>query len=274
MALLISVKQLLIFFIGDTIQDVRDTIADPNPKNIAKAACGVFKPCKAAKKVLKKAFKKCCFVAGTLIDTETGLRPIEEIEIGDKVWARDEATGETALKAVTDLIQRHKRTIWEVTLTGANGEAESFETTDDHPWWIAGQGWKKTEELVAGMAVVTRDGRGMVLASIVETDRTDATYNLTVTDFETYFVGKQRVLVHNCRERKGGGKNDRKISEKKLQQAQGNLKSAQAKRDELKAISNKTPAEKAALKKAEKQVTHAQRELKKSENHAQNNERR
>ena len=76
---------------------------------------------------------------------------------------------------------------------------EFFETTDDHPWWIAGQGWKKTEELVAGMAVVTRDGRGTVLVSVVETERTDATYNLTVADFETYFVGEQRVLVHNCR---------------------------------------------------------------------------
>ena len=48
------------------------------------------------------------------------------------------------------------------------------------------------------MAVVTRNGRGMVVASVVETDRTDATYNLTVADFETYFVGEQRVLVHNC----------------------------------------------------------------------------
>ncbi|NWG71603.1 MAG: hypothetical protein HXY23_08365, partial [Parvularculaceae bacterium] len=71
-------------------------------------------------------------------------------------------------------------------------------TTDDHPWWIAGQGWKKTAELVAGMAVVTKDGRGMAVASVFETDRTDATYNLTVADFETYFVGEQRVLVHNC----------------------------------------------------------------------------
>jgi RHS repeat-associated protein len=140
----------------------------------------------------------CCFVAGTLVDTETGLRPIEEIVVGDKVWARDEDTGETALKEVTDLIQRHERVIWEVSMTGANGEAEKFETTDDHPWWIAGQGWKRTEELVAGMAVVTRDGRGMMLISAVETDRTDATYNLTVADFETYFVGEQRVLVHNC----------------------------------------------------------------------------
>ncbi|MCQ8186660.1 HINT domain-containing protein, partial [Parvularcula maris] len=29
-------------------------------------------------------------------------------------------------------------------------------------------------------------------------NRIDATYNLTVADFHTYFVGEERVLVHNC----------------------------------------------------------------------------
>lgn len=140
----------------------------------------------------------CCFVAGTLVDTENGLRPIETISQGDKVWARDEKTGETALKEVTDLIQRHERVIWEVSLTGPSGEIASFETTDDHPWWVAGQGWRETAQLTTGMAVVTKDGRGMLVASVFETRRTEATYNLTVADFETYFVGEKRILVHNC----------------------------------------------------------------------------
>jgi len=38
----------------------------------------------------------------------------------------------------------------------------------------------------------------MTVASVEETERTDSTYNLTVADFETYFVDEQRVLVHNC----------------------------------------------------------------------------
>ncbi|MBL1429918.1 hypothetical protein JYT75_00465 [Oceanicaulis sp. AH-315-P02] len=49
------------------------------------------------------------------------------------------------------------------------------------------------------MSVVTADSRGMVITSITKTNRLDATYNITVADFETYFVGKQKVLVHNCR---------------------------------------------------------------------------
>ena len=153
------------------------------------------------------ARQACCFVAGTLVDTENGLRRIEEVQVGDLVWARDVDTGETRLQPVTDLIRRHERVIWEVELVAFDGSRELFETTDDHPWWIAGEGWKTTEELSPGAAVVTRDGRGMVIARVEQTDRVDATYNLTVDVFHTYFVGDQRVLVHNCPT--GGGRPQR-----------------------------------------------------------------
>ena len=41
-----------------------------------------------------------CFVAGTLVSTEEGQIPIEDIEPGMLVWATDPITGETALKPV------------------------------------------------------------------------------------------------------------------------------------------------------------------------------
>ncbi len=47
------------------------------------------------------------------------------------------------------------------------------------------------------MTATTADGRDITITSVTQTIRTDATYNITVADFETYFVGKQRVLVHN-----------------------------------------------------------------------------
>ncbi len=34
-----------------------------------------------------------CFVAGTLVTTEDGQEPIEEIEVGDKVLSENEFTG-------------------------------------------------------------------------------------------------------------------------------------------------------------------------------------
>ena len=178
----------------------------PDPTDLAVAAAvgskvgpAIAKAAGAVGDAVKSALKQCCFVAGTLVETEHGLKAIETIKVGDLVLARNVETGETALKAVTDLIRRHERVIWEVSLTGPDGETGRFKTTDDHPWWIAGQGWKKTAELEPSMAVVTKDGRGMIVASVTEIARTDATYNLTIADFETYFVGENGVLVHNCK---------------------------------------------------------------------------
>ncbi|WP_121100941.1 RHS repeat-associated core domain-containing protein [Litorimonas taeanensis] len=163
-------------------------------------ATGFGDEAKGAKRLLGG---KCCFVAGTLVETEDGLRPIEEIELDDRVLARNPETGKTAFKAVTDLIRLNERMIWEVSLSGENNSSEFFETTDDHPWWIVdadGNGsWKKTAELSDDMIVTTADNQTMVITKVVKTDRVDATYNLTVADFETYFVGENKVLVHNCK---------------------------------------------------------------------------
>lgn len=48
---------------------------------------------------------KDCFVAGTLIKTEEGYKAIEEIEVGDKVWAWDEESGKKAYKPVVQLFR-------------------------------------------------------------------------------------------------------------------------------------------------------------------------
>lgn len=48
------------------------------------------------------------------------------------------------------------------------------------------------------MIVTTADNQTMVITKVLESNRIDATYNLTVADFETYFVGENKVLVHNC----------------------------------------------------------------------------
>ncbi|MCQ8186642.1 RHS repeat-associated core domain-containing protein, partial [Parvularcula maris] len=137
------------------------SVAAPGPEDVVLAGLGAAKAAGAVGRALSKT---CCFVAGTLVETEDGLRPIEEIEKGDLVWARNTDTGETELKAVTDLIRRHERVIWEVSLSGEGGETEFFETTDDHPWWIVdedGSGqWVTTEDLAPGMVVVSRDADG------------------------------------------------------------------------------------------------------------------
>ena len=59
-----------------------------------------------------------CFVAGTLVSTETGQIPIEEVEPGMLVWATDSVTGETALKPVVQTFVNQTNELVHVTVNG------------------------------------------------------------------------------------------------------------------------------------------------------------
>jgi RHS repeat-associated protein len=174
------------------------------------AAIGLLDPTKTAKKVAalgaiggaalvaRKARKTCCFVAGTLVETEFGLRPIEEIEVDDLVWARDGETGVEALKPVLGLIRLHDRVIWDLETISETGEAHTFGTTDDHPWWVDGHGWKRTDELSPKDILVTQTGEKVSILSVTNTNLVKPTFNFEVADFNTYFVGESKVWVHNA----------------------------------------------------------------------------
>ena len=77
--------------------------------NAVKSACRSF-----AKNANLRAGSACtsdctqlgqCFIAGTLVLTKEGLKPIEEIEVGDEVLAYEEETGEQAYKKVIRLFR-------------------------------------------------------------------------------------------------------------------------------------------------------------------------
>lgn len=164
---------------------------------------GVRAGFKAADKV-KDLAKTCCFVAGTQVSTKDGLKSIEQIKVGDLVLSKDEITGQMAFKPVTELIQRHKRVIYEIKtiVTLPNGESRTtvFKTTDDHPWRTHDGRWLKTIELANGTLIQSAYGNGVEVVSVINTGKITKTYNLEVADFHTYFVGEDRVWVHNaCR---------------------------------------------------------------------------
>ncbi|GHF31388.1 hypothetical protein GCM10017044_28680 [Kordiimonas sediminis] len=160
--------------------------------------------------------------------------------------------------------------IWELTVQNEAGETETFETIDEHPWWVDGQGWKRTDELAFGMRVEDDEQRVLVVTSVRNTERKDGTYNLTVADFHTYFVGEFNVLVHNCGKKStNGGKNGQKRNDDRVAAAQARLDDATKRRDQLKAKPNKTKEDKKALKKAEAEVKHETNKVNEiSENHS------
>ena len=97
-------------------------------KKVRKVAKATYKKGKSsAKKAAKKTYrgylkakckitKKGCFVEGTLVLTEDGLVPIEDIEVGDYVWAENPDTGDITLKEVLDTFEKQVDTIVTITV--------------------------------------------------------------------------------------------------------------------------------------------------------------
>ena len=135
-----------------------------------------------------------CFIAGTLVATETGYVTIENIKVGDLVWAHDPETGETALKPVVQTF-RNETTEWiHVTVNG-----ETLTCTPEHPFYVPKKGWTSAVDLRAGDILVMLNGEYVVIEQVqhelLETSET--TYNFEVKGFHTYYVGNTEVLVHN-----------------------------------------------------------------------------
>ncbi|MEP4098721.1 polymorphic toxin-type HINT domain-containing protein, partial [Paraglaciecola sp.] len=174
---------------------------------IKDAAIGVVDPTKTIKKAkrLKNALssssspcKLSCFVAGTEVLAKDGHMPIEDIQVGELVWAKNVETGESKWKPVTHVWVVEGKEIYEVGVTSSNGIYQTVEATERHPFYVTGKGWVDTIDLKLGDKFIDDQGRALVVDSIRKLNRKDIAYNFTVADFHTYYVTKKNVLVHNC----------------------------------------------------------------------------
>ena len=135
-----------------------------------------------------------CFVAGTLVTTEDGQKPIEEIEVGDKVLSENELTGEVAVKTVTETYVNETDELIHI---GVNGETIS--ATPSHPFYVNKFGWTLAGSLRAGDVLVLSNGE-LVTVEWVQHEILESpikVYNFEVEDFHTYFVGENGIFVHN-----------------------------------------------------------------------------
>jgi hypothetical protein len=136
-----------------------------------------------------------CFAAGTLVSTEAGLRAIEQIHEGDRVWARDVETGTLALKPVSHTFVRSAAPVIDLELTGPGLGSERLSVTPSHRFWVEGQGWQRADAL-AGTSVWSPESPFFATA-LTSREQTTTVYNFEVEEFHSYFVGESRVLVHN-----------------------------------------------------------------------------
>ena len=131
-----------------------------------------------------------CLVAGTPVWTESGLVPIEQIRLGDRVFSQDPETGSLDLKPVLKTTVRPPGPLVEIAT-----DDKPIRASGGHPFWVAGEGWKKARQLHHGDTLYGLKGT-LAVRTVTPGDR-ETTYNLIVADFHTYFVGNARILSHD-----------------------------------------------------------------------------
>jgi hypothetical protein len=134
-----------------------------------------------------------------LIHTPNGPRPIEDIRVGDKVWAHDLVTGTSELQLVVETFVRHATELFHLTVNG-----ERISTTAEHPFMVHERGWIDAAFLNVGDLLVTPEGSTVPVEAIETEQRTEAdaetVYNFHVETHSNYYIyaGITPILVHNA----------------------------------------------------------------------------
>ena len=135
-----------------------------------------------------------CFTGETLVAAENGQVRIDEIKVGDKIWAYDIHTGKNELKEVLTVYVHDQTEILHLHTTVGD-----IDTTTNHPFYVTGRGWVAAGDINEGDEVFLIDGSTAVVAGaeLEKLEEPIKVYNLEVEDYNTFFVGNEKVLVHN-----------------------------------------------------------------------------
>jgi hypothetical protein len=122
-----------------------------------------------------------CFAAGTLINTERGLVPIEQIQIGDMILSKHESgEGELVYKPVVRTFMTEDVSVyamqWSPVLRMGMKLNEIVElevkykdnyvlVTANHPFWVEDRGWVRADEIRVNEKLILKDGTRVSLCS-------------------------------------------------------------------------------------------------------------
>jgi len=161
---------------------------------------------------------------------------IEDVKVGDLVYSYNTLTGETELCAVTSTLAKTSDHINYLTIIDENGNEQTIETTDVHPFWVVTDEpdlsraarsvidenglliyhenlesglngyWVEAKDLRVGDVFLGANGELSTLTNIVRVEQADgiAVFNFTVEGNHNYYIlakeyeyGQTCILVHN-----------------------------------------------------------------------------
>ncbi|ASU85052.1 hypothetical protein CDO52_21650 [Nocardiopsis gilva YIM 90087] len=143
------------------------------------------------------------FAPGTPVLLGDGsLSPIEDIAVGDEVWAFDPLTGEEGPRPVTALIDGEgTKVLVDITVDDEDGGSGTVTATASHPFWAPKLAkWVDAIDLEPGTWLRTSAGIWVQVVAVTQHTVADQqVHNLSVAGIHTYYVvgGTKRLLVHN-----------------------------------------------------------------------------
>ncbi|GAB6141019.1 hypothetical protein JCM14076_17480 [Methylosoma difficile] len=120
------------------------------------------------------------FVAGTLVDTKEGLKPIELIRVGDWVLSQPEQGGDKAYKRVTQTfrfeddavwaVSYYEKEVWDKAVAAGSmieySDISRLIVTPNHPFWVKDKGWVSVQNLTWDDEIELADGNLAVIQRI------------------------------------------------------------------------------------------------------------
>ncbi|QGJ68670.1 Hypothetical protein PBC10988_3310 [Planctomycetales bacterium 10988] len=147
-----------------------------------------------------------CFPAGTKVHTLDGLKNIEDIQPGEMVLTRHETSSheetQPLYQPVIKTFETHPDLLYHVTILTDSGEEETIVSTGNHPFYvIEHQKFHEVDQLTPGQTLSLPEGQTAKIlrltSELAQPGETFTTYNFSVSETRTYFVGKAGIWVHN-----------------------------------------------------------------------------
>ncbi len=137
-----------------------------------------------------------CFVSGTLVHTSTGVKPIEQIQLGDVVLAWNEATSQNEFRRVVSLIVGIRRDMVKLYL---ESEDAPLIASTNHKFFVQGKGWVMASDLAVGDILLDKNSMPVRVKKAEKVLCPDEVkvYNLEVEGLHDYYAGPTGVLTHN-----------------------------------------------------------------------------
>lgn len=154
-----------------------------------------------------------CFAEGTLVHTAKGPLPIECIKAGDLVWAKDFESGSSVLTpvfAVHESLPLHYLSIeytteleylqFRLSVTDTGKQYPSLTVTGNHELYNPSiSDYVRADQFAPGDAFLGLDGVRRYVVRTAHQLNTGGkqSYDLSLSEFNCYYVGQDPVLAHN-----------------------------------------------------------------------------